>query len=53
MIDEEEELVEDFPGDLMTEVVDASEKRDLSYLHITLPRIESIFEKSKKVFYCS
>lgn len=49
MIDEEEELVEDFPGEMIAEVVDASEQRDLSYLHITIPRIDSIFEKNKKV----
>ena len=49
MIDEEEDLHEDFPGELIPEVVDSSEERDLSYLHITVPRIESIFEKNKKV----
>ena len=49
MVDEEEDLVEDFPGEMIREVVDSSEQRDLSYLHITVPRIDSIFEKNKKV----
>ena len=48
MIDEEEELVGDYNGDMM-EDGDASEQRDLGYLHVTVPRIESIFEKNRKV----
>ena len=50
MVDEEEDLAENFPGEMIPEiVVDSSESRDLSYLHITVPRIDSIFEKNKKV----
>ena len=51
MVDEEEELPDDFHGEMIPEiVVDPSESRDLSYLHITVPRIDSIFEKNKKVY---
>jgi len=51
MVDEEEDLAENFPGEMIPEiVVDSSESRDLSYLHITVPRIDSIFEKNKKVY---
>ena len=50
LLDEEEDEVEDFSAGLITEEdVDVSEKRDLSYWHITIPRIESIFERNKKV----
>eukprot|EP00795_Rhopilema_esculentum_P009537 gene9537-17283_t len=51
LLDEEEDEVEDFSAGLITEEdVDVSEKRDLSYWHITIPRIESIFERNKKVY---
>ena len=48
-MDEEEEEPEELPTALINEDVDVSEQRDLSYWHITIPRIDSIFERNKKV----
>ena len=48
-MDEEEEEAEELPTELINEDVDVSEQRDLSYWHITIPRIDSIFERNKKV----
>ena len=48
-MDEEEEEAEEFSPHLINEDVNVSEQRDLSYWHITIPRIESIFERNKRV----
>ena len=41
--------MEDFNEEMMADEIDEEEQRDLSYWHITVPRIESIFERNKKV----
>ena len=46
--EEEEDDVEDL-NEMMGEDMDESQQRDLSYWHITVPRIDSIFERNKKV----
>eukprot|EP00794_Sanderia_malayensis_P008846 gene8846-9794_t len=47
---DEEDVEEDFPSEMMNDDMDEGEQRDLSYWHITIPRIDSIFERNKKVY---